>query len=163
MSAEYAEGRFTPDGPKKKVVGVVHAGEWVASQKLVKSPVARPLLEALEVAQKRNVIGTLQLPAQQVISASPKVIGLKGYGDELRGTGDERALSEERLSFIEENKVMSERLVGVISRLEERLEEPSVAVVRVTGEHGLTKAERDYARMVNNARPKSRRKTATGY
>lgn len=163
MSAEYSEGGFTPDGPKKKVVGVVHAGEWVASQKLVKSPVARPLLEALEVAQKRNVIGTLQLPAQQVISASPKVIGLKGYGDELRGTRDERALSEERLSFIEENKVMNERLVGVISRLEERLEEPSVAVVRVTGEHGLTKAERDYARMVNNARPKSRRKTATGY
>ena len=66
MSAEYSEGGFTPDGPKKKVVGVVHAGEWVASQKLVKSPVARPLLEALEVAQKRNVIGTLQLPVQQV-------------------------------------------------------------------------------------------------
>ena len=35
MSAEYAEGGFTPDGPKKKVVGGVHAGEWVASQKLV--------------------------------------------------------------------------------------------------------------------------------
>lgn len=157
MSAEYAEGGFTPDGPKKKVVGVVHAGEWVASQKLVKSPVVKPLLQALEVAQRRNMIGTLQLPAQQVISASPKVIGLKGYGDELRGTRDERALSEERLSFIEENKVMSERLSDVISRLEERLEEPSVAVVRVTGEHGLTKAERDYARMVNNARPKSRR------
>lgn len=77
MSAEYSEGGFTPDGPKKKVVGVVHAGEWVASQKLVKSPVARPLLEALEVlkvAQKRNVIGTLQLPVQQV----------RGYGLEVR-------------------------------------------------------------------------------
>ena len=72
MSAEYAEGGFTPDGPKKKVVGVVHAGEWIASQKLVKSPVARPLLE---VAQKRNVIGTLQLPVQQV----------RGYGLEVRG------------------------------------------------------------------------------
>ena len=71
MSAEYAEGGFTPDGPKKKVVGVVHAGEWIASQKLVKSPVARPLLE---VAQKRNVIGTLQLPVQQV----------RGYGLEVR-------------------------------------------------------------------------------
>ena len=74
MSAEYAEGGFTPDGPKKKVVGVVHAGEWVASQKLVKSPVARPLLEALEVAQKRNVIGTLQLSVQQV----------RAYGLEVR-------------------------------------------------------------------------------
>ena len=154
MSAEYAEGGFTPDGPKKKVVGVVHAGEWVASQKLVKSPVARPLLEALEVAQKRNVIGTLQLPEQQVISASPKVIGLKGYGDEDNAFG---VVSGYGLEVIESNKVMSERLSDVISRLEERLEEPSVAVVRVTGEHGLDKAERDYARMVNNARPKSRR------
>ena len=155
MSAEYAEGGFTPDGPKKKVVGVVHAGEWVASQKLVKSPVVKPLLQALDVAQRRNRIGVL--PSVE----SQSVMRLEGYGvnkrDELRGTRDERALSEERLSFIEENKVMSERLSDVISRLEERLEEPSVAVVRVTGEHGLTKAERDYARMVNNARPKSRR------
>ena len=148
MSAEYAEGGFTPDGPKKKVVGVVHAGEWVASQKLVKSPVVKPLLQALDVAQRRNMIGVL--PSVE----SQSVMRLEGYGVNKR---DERALSEERLSFIEENKVMSERLSDVISRLEERLEEPSVAVVRVTGEHGLTKAERDYARMVNNARPKSRR------
>lgn len=155
MSAEYAEGGFTPDGPKKKVVGVVHAGEWVASQKLVKSPVVKPLLQALDVAQKANVIGTLP-SVQQVISASPKVIGLKGYGDELRGTRDEMA-AEAAVKGLEGYKVMSEKLAGVISRLEERLEEPSVAVVRVTGEHGLDKAERDYARMVNNARPKSRR------
>lgn len=155
MSAEYAEGGFTPDGPKKKVVGVVHAGEWVASQKLVKSPVVKPLLQALDVAQKANVIGTLP-SVQQVISATPKVIGLKGYGDELRGTRDEKA-ADAAVKGLEGYRVMSERLSDVISRLEERLEEPSVAVVRVTGEHGLTKAERDYARMVNNARPKSRR------
>lgn len=159
MSAEYSEGGFTPDGPKKKVVGVVHAGEWVASQKLVKSPVARPLLEALEVAQKRNRIGVL--PSVE----SQSVMRLEGYGvnkmDELRGTRDENnafgVVSGYGLEVIESNKVMNERLSDVISRLEERLEEPSVAVVRVTGEHGLTKAERDYARMVNNARPKSRR------
>ena len=160
MSAEYAEGGFTPDGPKKKVVGVVHAGEWVASQKLVKSPVVKPLLQALDVAQKANVIGTLP-SVQQVISASPKVIGLKGYGDELRGTRDEMA-AEAAVKGLEGYKVMSERLSDVISRLEERLEEPSVAVVRVTGEHGLDKAERDYARMVNNARPKSRKVRGKG-
>lgn len=160
MSAEYAEGGFTPDGPKKKVVGVVHAGEWVASQKLVKSPVARPLLESLEVAQRRNMIGVLP----SVESQSVRRLG--GYGvnqrDELRGTRDEMA-ADAAVKGLEGYKVMSEKLSDVISRLEERLEEPSVAVVRVTGEHGLDKAERDYARMVNNARPKSRRKTATGY
>ena len=73
MSAEYAEGGFTPDGPKKKVVGVVHAGEWVASQKLVKSPVVKPLLQALDVAQRGNVIGTL-----------PSVQQVRGYGLEVR-------------------------------------------------------------------------------
>lgn len=155
MSAEYAEGGFTPDGPKKKVVGVVHAGEWVASQKLVKSPVARPLLEALEVAQRRNVLGTLQLPAQQVRGYGLEVRG-GNQRDELRGTRDEMA-ADAAVKGLEGYKVMSERLSDVISRLEERLEEPSVAVVRVSGEHGLDKAERDYARMVNNARPKSRR------
>ena len=157
MSAEYAEGGFTPDGPKKKVVGVVHAGEWVASQKLVKSPVARPLLEALEVAQKANVIGTLQLPAQQVISASPKVIGLKGYGDELRGTRNEMA-AEAAVKGLEGYKVMSEKLAGVISRLEERLNEPFVTVNTVTGDKGIQKAQDDYEKLMRNKRPKTKKR-----
>lgn len=156
MSAEYAEGGFTPDGPKKKVVGVVHAGEWVASQKLVKSPVARPLLEALEVAQRRNRIGVL--PSVE----SQSVMRLGGYGvnqmDELRGTRDERALSEERLSFIEENKVMSEKLAGVISRLEERLNEPFVTVNTVTGDKGIQKAQDDYEKLMRNKRPKTKKR-----
>ena len=157
MSAEYAEGGFTPDGPKKKVVGVVHAGEWVASQKLVKSPMARPLLEALEVAQKRNVIGTLQLPAQQVISASPKVIGLKGYGDELRGTRDEMA-ADAAVKGLEGYRVMSERLSDVISRLEERLNEPFVTVNTVTGDMGIQKAQDDYEKLMRNKRPKTKKR-----
>lgn len=160
MSAEYAEGGFTPDGPKKKVVGVVHAGEWVASQKLVKSPVARPLLEALEVAQKRNVIGTLQLPAQQV----------RGYGlevredkrDELRGMRDENnafgVVSGYGLEVIESNKVMNERLAGVISRLEERLNEPFVTVNTVTGDKGIQKAQDDYEKLMRNKRPKTKKR-----
>ena len=157
MSAEYAEGGFTPDGPKKKVVGVVHAGEWVASQKLVKSPVVKPLLQALEVAQRRNVIGTLQLPEQQVISATPKVIGLKGYGDELRGTRDEMA-ADAAVKGLEGYRVMSERLSDVISRLEERLNEPFVTVNTVTGDKGIQKAQDDYEKLMRNKRPKTKKR-----
>ena len=157
MSAEYAEGGFTPDGPKKKVVGVVHAGEWVASQKLVKSPVVKPLLQALDVAQRGNVIGTLPLPAQQVISASPKVIGLKGYGDELRGTRDEMA-ADAAVKGLEGYKVMSERLSDVISRLEERLNEPFVTVNTVTGDKGIQKAQDDYEKLMRNKRPKTKKR-----
>lgn len=36
---------------QKEVAGVVHAGEWVASQRLLASPVARPLIEALDYAR----------------------------------------------------------------------------------------------------------------
>ena len=156
MSAEYAEGGFTPDGPKKKVVGVVHAGEWVASQKLVKSPVVKPLLQALDVAQKANVIGTLP-SVQQVISATPKVIGLKGYGDELRGTRDEMA-ADAAVKGLEGYRVMSERLSDVISRLEERLNEPFVTVNTVTGDKGIQKAQDDYEKLMRNKRPKTKKR-----
>ena len=56
----YAEGGFTRPGRVDEVAGVVHAGEWVASQKLLASPVARPLIEALDYAQRTNTIGSLR-------------------------------------------------------------------------------------------------------
>ena len=154
MSAEYAEGGFTPDGPKKKVVGVVHAGEWVASQKLVKSPVVKPLLQALDVAQRGNVIGTL-----------PSVQQVRGYGlevrdgqrDELRGTRDEMA-ADAAVKGLEGYKVMSERLSDVISRLEERLNEPFVTVNTVTGDKGIQKAQDDYEKLMRNKRPKTKKR-----
>ena len=107
------------------------------------------------------MIGTL--PAvQQVISATPKVIGLKGYGDELRGTRDENndfgVVSGYGLEVIESNKVMSERLAGVISRLEERLNEPFVTVNTVTGDKGIQKAQDDYEKLMRNKRPKTKKR-----
>nr|ACM91056.1 hypothetical protein CKO_01853 [uncultured bacterium 34R1] len=56
----YAEGGFTRPGRVDEVAGVVHAGEWVASQRLLASPVARPLIEALDYAQRTNTIGSLR-------------------------------------------------------------------------------------------------------
>lgn len=59
-SQGYAEGGFTRPGKKREVAGVVHAGEWVASQELVNSPTARPLINALEYAQRTNSIASLR-------------------------------------------------------------------------------------------------------
>ena len=39
---------------------MVHAWEWVASQKLLASPMAHPLIEALDYAQRTNTIGSLR-------------------------------------------------------------------------------------------------------
>lgn len=79
----YAEGGFTPKGRVDEVAGVVHAGEWVASQRLLASPVARPLIEALDYAQRTNTIGSLRqtdvsrtitAPAVLAQSQAPTVI-----------------------------------------------------------------------------------------
>lgn len=56
----YAQGGFTPQGRVNEEVGVVHAGEWVASQKLLASPVDRLLINALDYAQRTNTIGSLR-------------------------------------------------------------------------------------------------------
>ena len=58
----YAAGGFTPDGPKYREAGIVHAGEWVASQELVKSPVTRPVIDVLEAAQRNNTIPSCLQP-----------------------------------------------------------------------------------------------------
>lgn len=44
----FAEGGYTGDGGKYDVAGVVHKGEYVAPQKVVNSPAAKPHLRALE-------------------------------------------------------------------------------------------------------------------
>ncbi len=55
----YAEGGFTRPGGKYEPAGVVHAGEWVASQALLANPVARPMINMLDYAQRTNTIGRL--------------------------------------------------------------------------------------------------------
>jgi hypothetical protein len=44
----FADGGYTGDGPKYKPAGIVHAGEWVANQELVKSPITGPIISLLE-------------------------------------------------------------------------------------------------------------------
>lgn len=55
----YSEGGFTKPGAKNEPAGIVHAGEWVASQRLLASPVARPVINMLDHAQRTNTIGRL--------------------------------------------------------------------------------------------------------
>src|ERR1035437_227472 len=43
-----AHGGYTEPGPKYEPAGIVHKGEWVANQELVRSPVTGPVISALE-------------------------------------------------------------------------------------------------------------------
>ncbi|WP_028913044.1 phage tail tape measure protein [Prevotella sp. MA2016] len=147
----YAKGGFTGDGGKYEVAGVVHKGEWVASQELLQSPVARPMIEALDYAQRTNTIGSLRsedvsrnivapsLYAQSAAS-SPTVI--------LQPTREEDEPA---------TKVMKE-YADIMRQLKQRLDEPFVTVNTVTGDTGIKQAQDEYAQLIRNKSPKSRRK-----
>lgn len=157
MTVGYMQGGFTPSGPKDKVVGVVHAGEWVANRELVQSPKTRPMIEALEMARTRNVLGHIPSVESGVLRVERMRSGVsqgQGTGDEAQASGLVFQSANEK---VEGTSKELERLVGVIDRLEKRLQEPSMAIVSVTGDNGIEKAEREYKRLVNNARPKNRR------
>jgi hypothetical protein len=134
----YAEGGFTRPGRVDEVAGVVHAGEWVASQRLLASPVARPLIEALDYAQRTNTIGSLrQTDVSRTITA-PAVL----------------AQSQTPTVIVQENNALRE----TIARLNERLNEPFVTVNTVTGDLGIKQAQDDYQRLMNNKSPKNKRR-----
>ncbi|MDY6412302.1 MAG: phage tail tape measure protein, partial [Bacteroidales bacterium] len=133
----YSEGGFTRPGRVDEVAGVVHAGEWVASQKLLASPVARPLINALDYAQRTNTIGSLR------------------GSDVSRSITAPMALEESRPQIlIQENAELRE----AIKRLNARLDEPFVTVNTVTGDMGIKQAQDDYQRLINNKSPKNKRK-----
>lgn len=143
----YSEGGFTPSGGKDKPVGVVHAGEWVASQKLVNNPKTRPLLEALDYAQRTNSIGSIthsdvsrSITAPMMIAASPQ-------------STKAPAVTNNYYSGAEENG----EYAAIMRRLADRLDKPFVTVNTVSGDNGIQKAQDDYSRLMKNKSPKSRK------
>lgn len=150
----YAQGGFTPMGRVNQEVGVVHAGEWVASQKLLASPVARPLINALDYAQRTNTIGSLRaddvsrtiIGTGAVASPSPQPVIIQAPTDNVVSAA--LAQSAAVLSKYEET----------MNRLSQRLNEPFVTVNTVTGDTGIKQAQEEYDTLIRNKSPKSRRK-----
>ena len=141
----YAKGGFTPDGPKDKVVGVVHAGEWVASQALVNNPATRPAIDALEFAQRNNRFGSLRAEdVTRTVTAPAVIAGAAADGSMERAIIAMAAVMDGYSSTME--------------RLGQRLDEPFVTVNTVSGDRGIKQAQDEYQRLQNNSLPKSRRK-----
>ena len=138
----YSQGGFTKPGAVDEPAGIVHAGEWVASQKLLASPVARPMIEALDYAQRTNTIGSLRA---EDVSRSIRA------NDSLVRIAEDTGSSELIAAVIARSSQSVDALVA-------RLNEPFVTVNTVTGDHGIKQAQDDYARMMNNVTPKSKRK-----
>ncbi|MCM1163233.1 MAG: phage tail tape measure protein [Muribaculaceae bacterium] len=144
----YMTGGFTPEGKADEVAGVVHKGEWVASQALVNNPRTRPLLEALDYAQRTNTIGSIKMSdvsrtitAPAVLAAQPSAaptIVNNTYNSTVP-TADNSTLQQ------------------TLNRLNDRLNEPIGAIVTVAGDYGIERAKEEYDLLMRNKSPKSKK------
>lgn len=149
----YAQGGFTPQGRVNEEVGVVHAGEWVASQKLLASPVARPLINALDYAQRTNTIGSLR--ADDVSRAiAPNIVSTQQVQPVVVQAPTDNVAS----AALAQSAAVLSRYEKTMSQLSKRLNEPFVTVNTVTGDTGIKQAQDEYDTLIRNKSPKSRRK-----
>ena len=149
----YAQGGFTPQGRVNEEVGVVHAGEWVASQKLLASPVARPLINALDYAQRTNTIGSLR--ADDVSRAiAPNVVSTQQVQPVVVQAPTDNVAS----AALAQSAAVLSRYERTMSQLSKRLNEPFVTVNTVTGDTGIKQAQEEYDTLMRNKSPKSKRK-----
>lgn len=153
-SQGYAKGGFTPNGSKFQEVGVVHAGEWVASQEMLANPVARPIINALDYAQRTNTIGSLRAddvsrtiaPVAYSTPQQQQPIIVQQQPDGLA------------TAAIVQNTKAIQSYADTMKQLQQRLSEPFVTVNTVTGDTGIKQAQDEYDTLIRNKTPKSRRK-----
>lgn len=134
----YSKGGFTRPGAVDEPAGIVHAGEWVASQKLLANPVARPMIEALDYAQRTNTIGSLKA---EDVSRSIRA------NDSLVRMAESDGSNVLVASAVAHN-------TEAVDRLNNRLQQPLGAIVTVTGDHGINKAQDEYDQYIRNKKPK---------
>ena len=143
----YSAGGFTPDGRSDEPVGIVHAGEWVASQKLVKSPKTRPIIEALEYAQRTNTIGSLAAADVSRSITAPMLLASQ----------PQQSVQPNVIVNVPTQTSPNTKIEQTLDRLNERLNEPFVTVATVAGDKGINKAQDDYERLLRNKSPKTRK------
>lgn len=131
----YAEGGYTGAGGKYEPRGIVHAGEWVASQKLLANPQTAAIIQALDYAQKNNTIGSISSDMVSSDTTAASAIARMG----IPSSNNENSLD------------------NTLQQLNRRLNEPFVTVNTMTGDHGIVKAQEEYDIYIRNKTPKSRR------
>lgn len=138
-SQGFSKGGFTKPGAVDEPAGIVHAGEWVASQKLLANPVARPMIEALDYAQRTNTIGSIKdEDVSRSIRATDSMV-------RIAESNDSSALMVAAIAHNAET----------MSSLNERLKYPIDAAVSIAGEHGVAHAEDRYHMYLKNKSPKN--------
>lgn len=153
-SQGYAKGGFTPKGGKYEEVGVVHAGEWVASQEMLANPVARPIINALDYAQRTNTIGSLRADD---VSRTIAPVAYSTPQQQQPIIVQQQPDGLVTAAIVQNTKAMQD-YADTMKQLQQRLNEPFVTVNTVTGDTGIKQAQDEYDTLIRNKTPKSRRK-----
>lgn len=133
QSKGYYTGGFTPKGPRKKVVGSVHANEFVVNSDGVNNPNVLPLLHFLDQAQRNNTIGSLTAEDVSRVVTAPVT------------TGSAAVKTSDNTVLIANDKQTKD----ILSRLEQRLTEPIRANVVIDGEDGFDHQYTRYKQLIN--------------
>ena len=130
MAQGYAAGGYTKQGGKYEPAGVVHAGEWVASQELLANPTAAATIAQLDQAQRTNTIGQLSKPSPSAsVSSSERI---SSPTEALQPTNASASVGES------------------IDRLNKTLDNGIYAATLMTGDKGIVRAQRRYNQLVKN-------------
>ena len=154
----YAEGGFTGEGDKYEVAGVVHKGEWVATKELLQSPVARPMIEALDYAQRNNTIGSLRSEDVSRSLALNYAQASNIASSQPTPTVIVQSPQADAQTEIAAGSAFIREYADIMRQLKDRLNEPFVTVNTVTGDTGIKQAQDEYDQLIRNKTPKSRRK-----
>ncbi len=105
---------------------------------LLTNPVARPMIEALDYAQRTNTIGSLR---NEDVSRSIRA------NDSMVRMAESDGSSALMVAAVAQN-------AEVMAALNERLKRPIDAAVSIAGEHGFVEAKNEYDRYLRNKSPK---------
>lgn len=137
-AAGYMQGGFTAAGPRRKAVGVVHAGEFVATQEAVRNPQLLPALQLLDRAQRGGYVADLSALdlAAAAYAAAPaaaiRTAALTGYAGVPPATKDTPSAAAPAGNLAAD-------LRETITALRNRLDEPIRAEVLIDGQDGLAR------------------------
>jgi TP901 family phage tail tape measure protein len=132
----YASGGYTPSGEWDKPQGVVHSDEFVANRFATNHSILRPVFDVVDYAQRNNTLASLK--KEDIAQA----LGIKGFaaGGYVNHPANGSAPGYDLPQL--------ETLVSVIDRLNEKLDEPFVGEVSITGKKGIKENMDRYDKMI---------------
>lgn len=128
-------------------------------------PAARAIINTLDYAQRTNTIGSLRAEDVSRSITAPQVLASQN-AQMMEQTQQIAAGTIKPVVVVDNQPQQSsaapaqntlDSLSATIEALNTRLNEPFVTVATVTGDRGIKKAQDEYARLIRNKSPKSKR------